>query len=251
MSSFTDRVDKLLAERNISKGQFYRDVNVTSAAYSGWNTGRFAPRANTIRQIARYLGVSVRTLTSDDETPTSDPFLEKFYSLDEHGRSVIEYLLNAEYKRIQDEKAHTSEQSASDKPVTLIRHYLTAPAAGYASPVEGEDYEDIPLPGDAPRNADYCVTVSGDSMEPYISDGTMVYVRRDTPLNPYDVGVFYVDGNMYIKQYLPCPNGDLKLLSANPDREDANMTISADSGQSVVCFGKVVLKKRLPPPTYR
>ena len=45
-----------------------------------------------------------------------------------------------------------------------------------------------------PKNADYCLTVSGDSMEPYIKDGQLVYVERDAELDTFDVGVFSVNG---------------------------------------------------------
>ena len=88
-------------------------------------------------------------------------------------------------------------------------------------------------------------------MEPYIKDGSLVFVKEDAPLNPMDVGVFFVDGSTYVKQYVPSYDGSVYLLSANPDREDANITISASSTSSLVCFGKVLLDKKLPEPSYR
>jgi hypothetical protein len=45
-------------------------------------------------------------------------------------------------------------------------------------------------------------------------------------------------------------NGQIGLLSANPDREDANIIIKADSTSSLVCLGKVLMK-RPPAPQYR
>lgn len=72
---------------------------------------------------------------------------------------------------------------------------------GYASPVEGEDYEMVELP-DVPYEADFAVRVSGDSMEPYIKNGSIVYVSRHTDLADYDVGAFFLDGDVLIKQVL-------------------------------------------------
>lgn len=167
---------------------------------------------------------------------------EKYFALDEHGKELVDLVLNAEYARCV---------APQEEKVVYIRHYLFSPAAGPNGLASGEDYEDIPLPPDAPEDADYCLTVSGDSMEPYIKDGSLVYVKEDAPLNPMDVGVFFVDGSTYVKQYAPSYNGSVYLLSANPDREDANISIAAESTSTLVYFGKVILPKKLPEPVYR
>ncbi len=88
-------------------------------------------------------------------------------------------------------------------------------------------------------------------MAPYIRDGQLVYVRRDTPLREFDAGVFYVDGDVLCKQWCVDYAGTLHLLSANPAREDANRSFPRSSGQTVICFGKVLLPRPLPKPTYR
>ena len=142
------------------------------------------------------------------------------------------------------------EEPGDDKKVIYIRHYLVPAAAGYASAIEGEDYELIELPADAPRGADFCISISGDSMEPYIHDGEMVYVKRGAELKDFEPGIFFVDGNVYCKQYCPGYAGEFYLLSANPMREDANIIVRKDDGKTCFYFGKVLLKMRLPAPRY-
>ena len=73
-------------------------------------------------------------------------------------------------------------------------------AAGFAAPVFGEDYTLIPVEGDVPMGAELAVRIQGDSMTPYIADGSIVYVNHD-PLQNGDVGIFCVDGDMLCKQY--------------------------------------------------
>ena len=136
------------------------------------------------------------------------------------------------------------------EPVRTIRHYLAPAAAGYANPVEGSDYEDIPLPPGAPDWADFSIDISGDSMEPYIKDGSTIYVERDVSLQDFDVGVFYLDGDIFIKQFAPSYDGSVYLLSANPRREDANKFISKDSNSTLICYGKAILPRKLPAPEY-
>lgn len=134
--------------------------------------------------------------------------------------------------------------------ITYIRHYLVPAAAGYASPIEGEDFEEIPLPAGAPADADFCIDIQGDSMEPYIRDGERVYVKRGAPIKDFEPGVFFVDGDVFCKQFCPGYAGETYLLSANPKRKDANITIHRDSGRDCIYFGKVLLGQKLPKPVY-
>ena len=68
-------------------------------------------------------------------------------------------------------------------------------------------------------------------------------------LSAEDVGVFYVDGDVLIKQLFVDPMHNIYLLSANPRREDANKMISHNSTSTLMCFGKVLISK-LPRPNY-
>ena len=88
-------------------------------------------------------------------------------------------------------------------------------------------------------------------MEPFIPDGSLVYVRRGAPLQEFEVGIFFVDGDVFCKQWCVDYTGTLHLLSANPLRRDANLAIARDSGRSCVCFGKVLLSRSLPAPRYQ
>lgn len=139
----------------------------------------------------------------------------------------------------------------AESQVKYIRHYLTAAAAGYASPIEGEDFELLPVDSTVPPHADFCIDIDGDSMEPYIKNGQRVYVQRDVSLKEFEPGIFFVDGDVYCKQWCIDYAGTLHLLSANPKREDANISIPRDSGRNVVCYGKVLLGQKLPQPFYR
>lgn len=49
------RINALLAEKGISKNQFYKDCKITSASFSLWNTGKTFPRENSLQRIADYL----------------------------------------------------------------------------------------------------------------------------------------------------------------------------------------------------
>ena len=101
-----------------------------------------------------------------------------------------------------------------------------------------------------PYDADFAVGIQGNSMLPYIHDGDTVYVKRDCDLRIGDVGIFCVDGAMFCKQYYIDEGRNLTLVSANPRLRHTNVHISADSGSSVQCYGKVLLDQRITLPDY-
>lgn len=109
-----------------------------------------------------------------------------------------------------------------------------------------EDYETIPVTGQVPRGAELAVRIQGDSMEPHIHDGGVVYVNHD-PLQNGDVGIFCVDGEMVCKQYYRDPLGMVYLFSLNRRRADADVLLPPSSGRSLTCFGRCMLHS-LPLP---
>lgn len=54
-SPIVSRINGLLAEKGISKRDFYQDCGITSASYSLWNTGKTTPRMKNLEVIADYL----------------------------------------------------------------------------------------------------------------------------------------------------------------------------------------------------
>lgn len=200
------------------------------------------PTVRMLAKIAKGTGRSeaeLLTMLHEDVVINPPGLVEKYEALDVRGKARVDDVLDEEYAR------------CTAGELVYIRHYLVPAAAGYASPIEGEDYEDIPLPESAPAGADFCITVRGDSMEPYIPDGSLAYVKRGASLQEFDVGIFYVDGDALIKQWCVDYGGTLHLLSANPKREDANRQIPKGSTSTVVCFGKVLMDHRLPAPIYQ
>jgi len=132
------------------------------------------------------------------------------------------------------------QAAASEPAPRVIPLYCSPAAAGYAAPVFGEDYEPLPVTGEVPTGAELAVRIQGDSMEPYIHDGSVVYVNHD-PLRAGDVGIFCVDGDMLCKQYYRDPLGVVYLFSLNRRRADADVILPPSSGRSLTCFGRVML----------
>lgn len=236
---------------HVNAADMCRVLNVPQSTFSYWLHARTYPRIDKIEKMATFFGITKADLVEERGSVSSksaapalsheESRLVKLYRrADEIDKRTVMTVLS---------RYEVTEDPAP--PIRYIRHYLVPAAAGYASPIEGEEYENVPLPPDAPQEADFCIEIQGDSMEPFIQDGQRVYIKQGAPLQEFDPGIFFVDGDVFCKQWCPGYGGQTYLLSANPKREDANITIFRDSGRSCVYFGKVLLGKKLPKPQYK
>lgn len=249
-SIFAKNLNHWIRASNETKSDISRLLGVSKSTVSAYCKGQQMPRMDKIEMLAAHFGIQKSGLLEDPaavrphEVTASSPILPVYNALNPAGKTEL-----VRYGRYLGSQPEYQAEDG-DTEVEYIRHYLVPAAAGYASPIEGEDYDLIPKDSKTPYNADFCIDIDGDSMEPYIHDGQRVYVQRGASLTDFDVGVFFVDGDVYCKQYCIDMQGTLYLLSANPAREDANITIRADSGRTAVCFGKVLLPHKLPAPVY-
>ena len=76
MSEVTKRIDNVLREKGISKKDFYKACDITSSAYSQWNTGKTEPRTAKLKEISNYLNIMYEWLAvgvgEKEKTPTPD-----------------------------------------------------------------------------------------------------------------------------------------------------------------------------------
>ena len=216
----------LLDEREIKVNEFARQIKVPAQTlYSIIRRDNMKIDFELLLRICDALHVPLETFCGTGSTgqPTPEEWetLWKLRRLDDHGRFVTLQLLDAECARLPA-------------------------AAGYASPALGDDYEDYEVAADS--EADFAVRIAGDSMEPYIHDDSIVLVKRGATIFDGDVGLFFVDGDMKCKQYCQDYLGNVYLFSLNRARRDADVTIPASSGITICCFGKVLLKGKIPLP---
>lgn len=91
---------------------------------------------------------------------------------------------------------------------------------------------DIPATPEA-KKADFCLTITGDSMEPVYYDGDIVLVKSQPSVNLGQIGIFVIEGSGYIKKF----GGD-RLISLNEEYDDI-MFADYDS-EDIRCSGLVI-----------
>jgi len=245
--SVGQRLRQRRTELGMSQSELAVRLGVTASTISNYENGQNAIREDILLRLFKTLDMEPNYLYQDSYTPSAPALsgeekklLGKYRGLTSTGRRTLHAVADALC-------AYQEELDAPAAEVRQIPLYRCPAAAGFAAPVFGEDFDYISVTGDVPRGADLAVRIQGDSMEPYIADGSVVFVNRD-PLASGDVGIFCVDGEMLCKQYVRDRLGMVYLFSLNRDRADADVVLPPSSGRSLVCFGRVLLPVQPPIP---
>lgn len=263
---FGQRLRNLRLERGYTQQQLSSAVGVSVVALRSWEKNTKKPAMDTLLSLGRALRVSIDTLldfqlsnaskTTLVLSPAEKSLLKDYQMLDLHGKKAVEAICAIETERMTSSVRQVHKQKKQiinieeAKATRYMPRYTSPSAAGFSAPLDGADFIMIPVDDSVPDAADYAVDIQGNSMEPYIHDGDMVYVQKDAELSIGDVGIFCVNGAMYCKQYYLDDERNLILVSANPDLRDSNVYVSADSGDSVTVCGKVLLGRRIELPDY-
>ena len=200
---------------------------LTNKAISKWETDKTEPGLTLFFDLCRILGITNIYEEYFGENP-NDPLS----LLNEEGKEkVYEYaellISSGKYQKPQPEKI-----------IPFVRRLplqLYPVSAGPGNFLLDENYENIPVDDDVPTSADFGVRVSGDSMEPLLHSSQIIWIHKQTQLENGEIGIFFLDGEAYVKKFLINENGTF-LFSLNPNYDP--IPVTADSDFRI--FGKVV-----------
>ncbi len=122
------------------------------------------------------------------------------------------------------------------KSHTPLQLFHLPVSAGNGVYLDSDAYDEIEVGNEVPENADFGVTISGDSMEPQFVNGQTVWVHAQNELDDGEIGIFYHNGEGFIKK-LEHHNGKTFLFSLN-HRKYQSREIKKDD--VFLVYGKVV-----------
>ena len=207
---------------------------------------------DTVMRVCSLLGCDLYSLSgkSDDATPEDHAFFSDYLKLSPSSKELVRIVaahqLSNEAAELEAETeiAAANVVSFPDKktiPLRPIRVYTNSASAGFGEYLEDSDYEDIVVSSDVPSNADFGITIHGDSMMPRINDGDVVWVREQQTLEPNEIGVFVLNGDALCKKLISI-SGKFFLRSLNEKYRD--IPIGEDDNLKVI--GKVLCSTPFP-----
>lgn len=245
--SFGSRLRERREALGMKQSELGRLLGVTGSAIGNYENSVSSPKAEVLYRAfdvlqcdANYLFQDeMRRDLSDGVSPAELDMLQKIRTLDGHGKELIRLVLDLEHDRLA---ASVPAAPARTRIIPLLGNSF---AAGVGEPDFGNALEEYEVAEDV--RADFAVRVNGDSMEPWLRDGSVALGVKGMPRDG-DVAVLIVDGAFYVKQVCIDALGNLYLFSLNRDRADLDLEVKASAGSSVICFGTIVMEKRLPLP---
>ncbi|MBD9844004.1 helix-turn-helix domain-containing protein [Enterococcus faecalis] len=124
-----------------------------------------------------------------------------------------------------------------EKTIYGTTKWYGAVSAGTGEFLTDETCEEIELPIEQiPDEADFCLSVNGDSMEPIFHDNDYVFVKRQSEIFSGNIGVVIVNGESFLKR-IWFENNNIRLESFNKKYKDIIIT----ENDEFRIVGKVVM----------
>ena len=228
-----NRLEELRLRKGWNATEAAEKLGFPKTTYYNYEKGNRQLYPEQLIKIADFYGVSIDYLLGRDERTVviRSPLDEKYETLDERGRKVVDAVIEVESgaKIVELPKRETK----------IIPLFVAA--AGPGEPVPDEGFDDYEV--DADSDANFAVKISGDSMEPYLHDGEVVLCKRKRP-EIGELAVIMVNGFLVVKQYIT-DGLNIYLRSLNRNRKDLDVDIWSSGNDTVVGYGTVIFKKLL------
>ena len=251
MSEVAINIREFRKAKGLTMKQLGRLVGASESAISLYEKGRREPSYEMLLKISEELGTSVGSLLGAETkkapadegerlTEEAREIAGAYTKLDKWGKAVVRDVVRLETERMQGEE----EPEIPEAPARIVPLFGNSFAAGPGEPDFGRFWEDYEVPADSP--AEFAIRITGDSMEPWLPDGSIQLCKKTTPQDG-EVGAFLIDGEFLCKQVCLDITGTLHLFSLNRERRDMDRHIPRDELDRVRCFGTVIMR-RVPLP---
>ena len=219
-------------------------VGVTGSAITNYEKETSHPKESVMYKLFEALKVDANYLFQDvvnvpkknnDVTLSEFDVIKKYRKLDDLGKEIVDLLLDKEVKRTEQLKEAKNKDShvREDQIIYLPEMYSRFSAGtGQYNSDSGYEMVEVTYSPEAAQ-ANYLITVSGDSMEPNFSNGDRVFIKSMPDIEIGEIGAWQVNGDLFIKE-----KGNGELISINPDYDN----IKIGEYDEVSCLGKVLGK---------
>jgi len=228
-----ERLKFLRREQKITKRELVSQLPLNYSTYANYESGFREPNSDVLQLLAAHFGVSLDFLlgVSDNRKRADDiailnedehEHITSYRRLDTHGREMVDVVLQKELERVTfiNAKQLAIRESKPDGNWVELQVFQQRASAGlgsYLSDDSDTDFETMRFMATTiSKRADFCVKIKGESMEPKICDGDIVFVKAAPKVDIDNVGIFIYDGEAFCKRLrLDSKKGTLYLESLN------------------------------------
>jgi len=198
-----------------TKRELVAKIPINYSTYANYESGFREPNSEVLQILATHFGVSLDYLLGMSDNPKKADevailnedehnHIISYRRLDGHGREMVDLVLRKEEERVIAGSAAQGVVNQSDGRWVVLQVYQQRASAGlgnYLSDDSDNDYETMRfMATPISQKADFCVKIEGESMEPKICDGDIVFVKAVPRVDIDNVGIFMYEDEAYCKR---------------------------------------------------
>lgn len=230
--SFSEGLRKARLKKGFTQAQLGEMIGVANTTISGYEKGTSEASEDKIRALMVVLDVDANTLfgwdggirANDDISLMGRRIGHAYEKATPPVQRTVEVALEP-YMETSAEFAPElpeveAEEEWEEEPI-----YNEPAAAGYGDYLSDNSYETMSFPaGTVPDRTDFGVRINGNSMEPLIEDGSIVWVQAVSAVEDGDIGIFVMDNCGYCKRlHIDSKRRRAYLRSQNDSYEDISI----------------------------
>lgn len=207
-----DKIQFLMKEKNIKNIRQLSEMSDIpySTIDSLFKKGYEGVRLSTMTKLCTFFDCSLDYLMTDDVDKKEDydqkQIIEDYNKLDIRQKQTIREIIKGQLGLTSNLKI---------KPLKL---FSQSACAGNGNYIDDDSFSIIDFQN-PPINASFAVKIQGNSMQPLINDGDVVFVQPNANLQNGDIGIFTYNGETYCKKLNHSQN-NIILQSLNSDYKD-------------------------------
>lgn len=245
---FGKMLDLFRQEKNMTMEELGAYLGRNKSTVSRWISGERYPKIEEVEQIVSFFDTDVETLLfgadkidaknsilsliNETSSQLNPPRQQKVYDF---AKNELEEQQESERKNKIQSLQKYREMKKQTEEFADIEWYGSASAGTGEFLFDNKEMISLPKK-QIPLEADFCLTVNGDSMEPLIHHHDYIFVSKQDTLFNGNIGVVIVDGEAFIKKVF-FENDKARLQSFNKKYKD----IIVDDSNDFRIIGKVVL----------
>lgn len=242
---FPERLKELRIEKGITLEELAKNIGTTKTTLSRYENGERSPKLQLVGLLANYFQVDMAWLSGQSIYKNTLDVLPVYNQLTpSRQQKVYDFAENQLKEQEQEIKRENNpitslEQFRKKKEETVYgtTKWYGAVSAGTGEFLTDETCEEIELPIEQiPDEADFCLSINGDSMEPIFHDNDYVFIKRQSEIYSGNIGVVIVNGESFLKR-IWFENNNIRLESFNKKYKDIIIT----ENDEFRIVGKVVM----------
>ncbi|MBD9846443.1 helix-turn-helix domain-containing protein [Enterococcus faecalis] len=243
---FPERLKELRIEKGITLEELAKNIGTTKTTLSRYENGERSPKLQLVGLLANYFQVDMAWLSGQsiykntlDILPVynqlSPPRQQKVYDFAES--QLMEQKQEIKQKNSSITSLEQFRKKKEEETIYGTTKWCGTVSAGTGEFLTDDNCEEIELPIEQiPTEADFCLSVNGDSMEPTFHNGEYVFVKKQLDIFSGKIGVAILNGEAFLKR-IWFENGDVRLESLNKKYKDIIVT----ENDEFRIVGKVVM----------